>query len=44
MEFFMNGMENFHHLWLQPNVENYMRDNNRQIIGKLGFASFGKNE
>ena len=49
MEFFMfriqlNGMENFHHLWLQPNVERYMRDNNRQTIGKLGFAGFGKNE
>ena len=44
MYFFMNGMENFHILWLQPNVERYMRDNNRQTIGKLGFAGFGKKE
>ena len=28
----------------QPNVERYVRDNNRQTIGKLGFAGFGKNE
>jgi len=40
----LNGMENFHHLGLQPNVERYMRDNNRQTIGKLGFVGFGKNE
>ena len=40
----MNGMENFHHLGLQPKIESYMRDNNRQTIEKLGFASFGKNE
>ena len=44
MESFMNGMENFHPLGLQPNFEMYMRDNNRQTIGKLGFAGFGKNE
>ena len=44
MEFFMNIMENFHRLGLQPNVEWYMRDYNRQTIGKLGFAGFGKNE
>ena len=44
MEFFMNGMENFHRLGLQPNIDRYMRDKNRQTIGKLGFASFGKNE
>ena len=44
MEFFMNGMEIFHCLGLQPNIERYMRDNNRQTIGKLGFAGFGKNE
>ena len=44
MELLMNGMEKFHHLGLQPNVERYMRYNNRQTIGKLGFASFGKNE
>ena len=44
MELFMNGMENFHDLGLQPNVERYMRDNNRQTIGKLGFAGFSKNE
>ena len=44
MEFFMNVMEKFNHLGLQRNVERYMRDNNRQTIGKLGFAGFGKNE
>ena len=44
MEFSMNGMENFHRLGLQANVERYMRDNNRQTIEKLGFAGFGKNE
>ena len=44
MGFFMNGMKNFHRLGLQPNIERYMRDNNRQTIGKLGFAGFGKNE
>ena len=44
MEFFMNGIEWIHHLGLKPNVERYMRDNNRQAIGKLGFAGFGKNE
>ena len=44
MELFMNGMENFHRLGLQPNIERYTRDNNRQTIGKLGFAGFGKNE
>ena len=44
MESFMNGMENFHPLGLQPNVERYMRDNNRQLIEKLGFAGFGRNE
>ena len=44
MRFLMNGMEKFHRLGLQPNVERYMRDNNRQTIGKLGFAGFGKNE
>ena len=44
MELFMNGMENFHHLGLQPNIERYMRDTDRQTIGKLGFADFGKNE
>ena len=42
MGLFMNGMENFHHLELQPNVESYMRDNNRQTIGKLGFAVLEK--
>ena len=42
MEFFMNGMENFNCLGLQPNVERYMRDNNRQTIGKLRFACFGE--
>ena len=42
MESIMNGMEKFHRLGLQPNVERYMRDNNRQTIGKLGFAGFGK--
>ena len=40
----MNGMQNFHHLGLQPNVERYMGDNNRQTIGKLGFTGFGENE
>ena len=40
----MNGMEWIHPLGLQPNVDRYMRDNNRQTIGKLGFPSFGKNE
>ena len=40
----MNGMEKFLNLGLQPNVERYMRDNNRHTIGKLGFAGFGKNE
>ena len=44
MEFFMNGMENFHHFGLQPNVERYMRYNNRKTVGKLGFVGFGKNE
>ena len=44
MELFMNGMENLHRLGLQPNIERYMRDNNRQTIGKLGFAGFLKNE
>ena len=44
MELFMNRMEKFHNLVLQPNFERYMRDNNRQTIGKLGFAGFGKNE
>ena len=40
----MNGMEWIHHLGLQPNVERYIRDNNIQTIGKLGFVGFGKNE
>ena len=42
----LNGIihEGIHRLGLQPNVESYMRDNNRQTIGKLGFAGFGKNE
>ena len=40
----LNGMEKFHHLGLQPNVERYMRDNNRQTIEKLRFSGFGKNE
>ena len=40
----LNGMEWIHHLGLQPNIERYMRDNNRQTIEKLGFAGFGKNE
>ena len=44
MELFMNGMENFHRLGLQPNAERHMRDNNRQTIGKLRFADFGKNK
>ena len=44
MEFFMNGIEWIHRLGLQPNTERYMRYNNRQTIGKLGFAGFGKNE
>ena len=44
MELFMNEMENFYRLGLQPNVERYMRDNNRQTIRKLRFAGFGKNE
>ena len=44
MKLFMNGMENFHLLGLQPNIERYIRYNNIQIIGKLGFAGFGKNE
>ena len=42
MESFMNGMENFHPLGLQPNIERYMIDNNRQTIGKLGFCRFWK--
>ena len=41
---FMNGMEWIDHLGLQLNVERYMGDNNRQTIGKLRFAGFGKNE
>ena len=44
MKLFMNGMEQIHVLGLQPNIERYMRDKNRQTIGKLGFAGFGKNE
>ena len=49
MELFMfrvqfNGMEKFHRLGLQQNIERYMRDNNRQTIRKLGFVGFGKNE
>ena len=40
----LNGTENFYHLGLQPNVERYMRDNNRQTILKLGFVGFDKNE
>ena len=40
----MNVMEKFHVLGLQPNVESYMRDNNKQTIGKLEFVGFGKNE
>ena len=28
--------------FVEPKVERYMRDNNRQTIGKLGFAGFGK--
>ena len=49
MEFFMftvqlNGMEKFHHLGLQPNVERCKREKNRQTIVKLGFAGFRKNE
>ena len=32
------------YIGLQPNVERYMRDNNRQTIEKLGFVGFGKNE
>ena len=44
MEFFMSGMEKFNRLGLQPNFERYIKDNNRQTIGKLGFAGFGKNE
>ena len=42
MKLFMNGMEKFHLLGLQPNVERYMRDNNRQTIGKLGLQVLEK--
>ena len=40
----LNGIEWIHRLGLKPNVERYTRDKNRQTIGKLGFAGFGKNE
>ena len=44
MEFFMIGIDWIHRLGLQQSVERYMRKNNKQTIGKLGFSGFGKNE